>query len=79
MAQKRNSKKYYVGTKGLKREVFTSSTTPTVESHGDRFTAVIGPFYTKAGATVMVNAWGSPSVQTVADAERIARNRKKAK
>jgi len=73
MAQKR----YYVGVKGVRREVFTSSTVPTEYSHGDRFNAVIGPFSTKAGATIMAESDGSPAVQTVADAERIARGRTK--
>lgn len=73
MAQKR----YYVGINGIGRVVFTSSTIPTQYSHGGLFSEVIGPFLTKAGANVMAESYGSPAVQTVADAERIARGRTK--
>lgn len=37
------------------REVFRANETPTPQSHGERFAAVIGPFRTKAGAEFMRN------------------------
>ncbi len=70
------SKRYYVGThKGeLRRTVFTSTSTPTQATHGAQYAAVIGPFRTKRAASFMA-LFGSnnPHLQTVLDAERIAR------
>lgn len=57
------------------REVFRANETPTPQSHGERFAAVIGPFRTKAGAEFMRNyGRGNPHCQTVTDAERLARH-----
>jgi hypothetical protein len=68
-------KQYYVGLKStMGREVFTADTEPTEQSHGARFAAVIGPFQTKRGAEFMAQyGQGNPHLQTVYDAERIAR------
>lgn len=55
-------------------EVFRFAGTPTVESHGDRFNAVIGPFRTKRAAIFMRDyGQNNPHIQCVADAERIAK------
>ena len=69
--------KIYVGVKGAKRKVFRSAKTPTFASHGKRFAAVIGPFRTKAGAEAMAKyGRNNPHLQTVADAERMAKKKK---
>ena len=66
--------KIYVGVKGAKREVFRSLQTPTQQSHGHRYTVVIGPFRTRGGATVMAQyGRNNPHLQTVTDAERMAK------
>lgn len=66
--------KVYVGLKPGKWEVFKSADTPTRASHGDRFAAVIGPFRTMRGARFMADhGRGNPHLQTVGDAERIAK------
>jgi hypothetical protein len=70
--------RFYVGQPkfGL-RETFSAPTTPTPEDF-PRFTYVIGPFRTKAGAEFM-RAFGlnNPHVQCVADAERIVKSKGK--
>jgi len=67
--------KYYVGIRQLTREVFRSSTTPTAQTT-PQYAAVIGPFRTKRGAAFMVQSGrNNPHIQTVADAERLARYR----
>lgn len=65
----------YVGIKqNRKRVVFRSAYTPTQASHGHLYVVVIGPFRTLAGAKLMAEKGeGNPHMQTVADAERIAR------
>ena len=66
--------KIYVGCKGNKREVFRADFTPTFDTHGKLYAAVIGPFRTLRGADFMAEkGQGNPHAQTVADAERIAR------
>ena len=68
------SKKYYVGVKGTKREVFLSEKTPTADSHGHKFTYVIGAFRTKNGAQIMEKyGHDNPHLQTVSEAERMAK------
>ena len=64
----------YVGYKAGKREVFKSATTPSGETHGHLFNAVVGPFRTMRGAkwAASAAAIGNPHFQTVKDAERIA-------
>ena len=68
--------KPYVGVKaGNPWEVFLSAGEPTRETHGARFAAVIGPFKTKRAAVFMAkHGRNNPHLQTVADAERIARH-----
>ena len=73
------SYRYYVGAKveNGKFEVFRSASTPTRTSHGSRFSVVIGPFRTKAGADVMAKyGRGNPHLQTVTEAERMAKQLK---
>jgi hypothetical protein len=66
--------RFYVGIKGSARKVFKADITPTQESHGAQFNAVVGPFRTKRGAMFHA-AMGAanPHVRHVNDAERIAR------
>lgn len=65
----------YVGiNKSGHWKVFRSKEEPTHSSHGHIYGAVIGPFRTKAGAEFMAKyGKGNPHLQTVADAERIAK------
>jgi hypothetical protein len=66
--------KIYIGQKGNLREIFRSAKTPTQESHGHKYNAVTGPFRTLAGAKVMLQyGRNNPHLQTVADAERMAK------
>ena len=67
--------KYYVGLKQFnKRDVFKSALEPTQQSHGEFYNAVIGPFRTKAGACFMADhGRNNPHIQTVNDAERLAK------
>lgn len=60
--------KYYLGFKfNLKdREVFTSDIQPTLETHGDKYGAVTGPFKTKRAAEYMRD---NPMCMTVGEAE----------
>lgn len=68
------SAKLYVGLRNGTREVFRSVLTPTFQSHGEKYNAVIGPFQTKQGAQFMAeHGANNPHVQCVADAERIVR------
>jgi hypothetical protein len=69
----------YVGIKkDGTREVFPASQGPTEELYGDLYSAVIGPFKTKRGANFMAQyGAGNPHLQTVEDAERIARQEEK--
>ncbi len=54
--------------------VFRSSKIPTKESHGHLFTAVIGPFRTKVGASYFARyGRGNPHIRSADDAERLAR------
>ena len=67
--------RYYVGctTEGY-YEVFRATSTPTRESHGNKYAAVIGPFDTKRGAVFMAKyGKGNPHCQCVADAERLGK------
>jgi hypothetical protein len=66
--------KIYLGLKQNNREVFKSATTPTQESHGHLYNAIVGPFRTMRGAKFMRDHGArNPHVQNVADAERIAK------
>jgi hypothetical protein len=54
--------------------LFRSAKIPTQESHGQRFTAVIGPFRSKVGASFFARyGRNNPHIRTVEDAERLAR------
>jgi hypothetical protein len=54
--------------------LFRSAQTPTQETHGHRFTAVIGPFRSKVGASFFARyGRNNPHVRTADDAERLAR------
>ena len=64
----------YVGVRGGFREVFHSVFTPTEASHGHLYGAVIGPFRTFKAARIMAHyGGGNPQLQSVADAERLAK------
>lgn len=63
-------KRPYVGKNGNKLEFFSSDVTPTKELF-PQYKAVIGPFRTKKAALFLMN---NPMVQTVSDAERLAKN-----
>lgn len=64
----------WVGVMGLKRKKFYYDGTPTQESHGKWYRAVIGPFKTDKGADLMVSSGGNnPHIQSVDDAERLAK------
>ena len=68
--------KQYVGIRraDYRYERFTYSITPTLETHGSVYMAVIGPFRSKRGATFMAeHGSGNPHLQTVSEAERIAK------
>lgn len=68
------STKIYVGVKGSTRKVFRSYTTPTSASHGGKYGYVIGPFRTLRGAFFMADyGRNNPHLQTVADAEELAK------
>jgi len=67
------TKKYYVGTNGRKYTPFLCEKTPTADSHGDKYTSVIGPFRTKGGATIMAKyGYDNPHLMTVTEAEHMA-------
>jgi hypothetical protein len=68
--------RYYVGKKhnSIARVVFTSAITPTQQTHGERFSSVIGPFKAKRAAQfTALFGHNNPHIQTVSDAERIAK------
>ena len=65
-------KRIYVGQRAGKRTIFLSDSTPTQESHGHLYNAVIGPFRTRRAAEIMRDAHG-PQIQSVADAEKAAK------
>jgi hypothetical protein len=53
---------------------FHSPTIPTKETHGHLYTAVIGPFKSKVGASYFARyGRGNPQLRTADDAERLAR------
>jgi uncharacterized protein YdcH (DUF465 family) len=68
--------KLYLGLNAKKnsREIFSHDKTPTHESHGHKYNAVIGPFKTRRGAEFMRDyGRNNPHVRNVEDAERIAK------
>ena len=61
-----------------KSEVFEHDKTPTREVFGKKYSTVIGDFKTKEGAEYMCKyGENNPHVQTVEDAERLAKKEKK--
>ncbi|NUQ86709.1 MAG: hypothetical protein HUU11_18575 [Anaerolineales bacterium] len=66
---------FYLGRRGPDDLVlFRSSTIPTKESHGHLYTAVIGPFKSKVGASYFARyGRNNPHIHTADDAERLAR------
>ena len=66
--------KIYVGVKGKTRKVFRSFTEPTKRMYGDKYNAIIGPFRTLRGAAFMADyGRNNPHIQTVQDAEELAK------
>jgi hypothetical protein len=69
------SNRLYLGVSLEKREIFRSETTPTNQSHGEKYVYVIGPFRTKRGAEFMRDhGYNNPHCRCVADAEKLASN-----
>jgi len=66
---------YFLGKRGQDDLIlFRSPTTPTKETHGHLYTAVIGPFRSKVGASYFARyGRNNPHIRTADDAERLAR------
>lgn len=64
--------KFYVGLRDGKREAFKSFETPTDQTHGQRFNAVIGPFGTLRGAMYMAS---NPYCNNIKEAEQKAKKK----
>ena len=66
---------YYLGRRAQGDLIlFHAAQTPTKETHGLRFTAVIGPFRSKVGASYFARyGRDDPRIRTADDAERLAR------
>lgn len=65
--------RWYVGHTRTGLIAFKCPTTPTVNSHGDKFIAVVGPFKTKRAAKWAERyGKGNPHFRHVDDAERLA-------
>ena len=65
----------YVGVSGTRRNVFRASRTPR-ETDYPQYRYVIGPFRTAAAARLMAeHGENNPHLQTVSDAERLAKSR----
>ena len=68
--------KIYVGysVDGTGYAIFKSEIGPSIASHGHLYRYVVGPFVTLRGAEFFAQyGRGNPHIQTVADAERIAK------
>lgn len=63
-------KRWYVGVKNGKYTAFSSPATPTFQTHGHLYHAVIGPFRTRRGAKFMES---NPRSNNVAMAEQLAK------
>lgn len=72
------TQKPFIGVKhDGSREVFFAGNEPADESYDALYAIVIGPFRTAGGAEIVRDyGRGNPHVQTVEDAERIARSRR---
>jgi len=73
-------KRIYVGycKNNKKMKKFSSGSVPTEKEFGLKYFAVIGPFVTARGADFMVKyGENNPHIQTVSDAERLAKNEAK--
>jgi hypothetical protein len=68
-------KKWFVGhIKGGKLVAFQCKDTPTADTHGRIYGAVVGPFKTKRAAMwAENNGPGNPHFQHVNDAERLSK------
>ena len=67
-------KRWFVGLKDGRREIFSADYIPTHDTDGERYSAVIGPFRTKRGTLYMCRYGRSnPHCQTVYDAERLGK------
>ena len=66
---------YYLGRRAQGDLIlFHAAQPPTKETHGLRFTAVIGPFQSKVGASYYARyGRDDPRIRTAEDAERLAR------
>ncbi len=66
---------YYLGRRAQGDLIlFHSAQIPTKESHGQRFTAVIGPFKSRVGASYYARyGRDDPRIRNADDAERLAR------
>jgi hypothetical protein len=63
----------WVGCNGVLWVPFSHKETPTYESHGSLYYAVIGPFRTKRGQEFMAKyGQNNPRCLCVADAERLS-------
>jgi len=65
----------YTGVRAGKRRVFSSEFEPTEQSHGHIYTAVIGPFRTRAAAFLMAQPF--TQLQNVEEAEEQAKKDKR--
>ena len=66
--------RWYVGVRGNTSTAFPSPSTPTINSHGQQYAAVIGPFLTRRGALWAEKyGRGNPHCQHVNDAEYFAK------
>ena len=66
---------FYLGRRGADDLVlFQSPFVPTKQSHGHLYTAVIGPFRSRVGASYFARyGRNNPHIRTADDAERLAR------
>ena len=66
--------KIYIGVTPDSYQIFRSDLTPTLESHGHLYNAVIGAFKTLRGAKFMRQyGKGNPHCTTVDEAERLGK------
>jgi hypothetical protein len=63
-------KRWYLGYRGWRFQPFSSAVEPTSTTHGEYYSAVVGPFRTKRAAFFMAE---NPMVLTVSDAEELCK------